>query len=55
MKEYTIIYNAEITEVIKGDEFREMDKEQLAAWIEDKLKVDDVTIKGNVKVFEREL
>ena len=55
MKEYTIIYDAEITEVIKGDEFREMDKEQMAAWIESKLGVDDVHIKGGVKVFEREL
>ena len=54
MKEYTIIYNAEITEVIKGDEFREMDKEQIAAWIESKLGVDDVHVKS-VKVFEREL
>ena len=55
MKEYTIIYTAEITEVIKGDEYREMDKEQIAAWIESKLGVDDVHIKGGVKVFEREL
>lgn len=55
MKEYTIIYNAEITEVIKGDEYREMDKEQMAAWIESTLGVDDVHIKGGVKVFEREL
>ena len=55
MKEYTIIYDAEITEVIKGDEFREMDKEQMAAWIESTLGVDDVHIKGGVKVFEREL
>lgn len=54
MKEYTIIYTAEITEVIKGDA-PEIDKEQLSAWIEDKLKVDDVHIKGAVKVFEREL
>ena len=54
MKEYTIIYDAEITEVIKGDEFREMDKEQMAAWIESTLKVDDVHVK-NLKVFEREL
>lgn len=54
MKEYTIIYNAEITEVKKGDA-PEIDKEQLAAWIESRLKVDDVHIKGNVKAFEREL
>ena len=55
MKEYTIIYNAEITEVKKAEELAEMDKEQLAAWIESKLGVDDVHVKGNVKVFEREL
>jgi hypothetical protein len=54
MKEYTIIYTAEITEVKKGDA-PEIDKEQLAAWIESTLGVDDVHIKGNVKVFEREL
>ena len=54
MKEYTLVYNAEITEVKKGDA-PEIDKEQLAAWIEDKLKVDDVHIKGGVRIFEREL
>ena len=55
MKEYTIIYNAEITEVKKAEELADIDKEQLAAWIESRLKVDDVHIKGNVKAFEREL
>ena len=58
MKEYTIIYNAEITEVFTSegiDEPAELDKDNIAAWIEDNLKVDDVHIKGNVKVFEREL
>ena len=57
MKEYTLVYNAEITEVKKteGMELAEIDKNQLAAWIEDKLGVDDVHIKGAVKVFEREL
>ena len=55
MKEYTIIYNAEITEVVEAEELAEMDKEQIAAWIESKLGVDDVHVKGNVKVFEREL
>ena len=61
MKEYTLVYNAEITEVIKPSEqdffgpFRdELDKEQIAAWIESKLKVDDVHVK-NLKVFEREV
>ena len=58
MKEYTIIYTAEITEVFTSegiDEPAELDKDNIAAWIEDKLGVDDVHIKGNVKVFEREL
>lgn len=62
MKEYTIIYTAEITEVKKADTpadieqvYAEIDKEQIAAWIESKLGVDDVHVKGNVKVFEREL
>ena len=57
MKEYTIIYTAEITEVKKteGMELAEIDKNQLAAWIESTLDVDDVHIKGAVKVFEREL
>lgn len=56
MKEYTITYTAEITEVFTNegiDEPAELDKDNIAAWIEDKLKVDDVHVK-NVKVFERE-
>ena len=62
MKEYTLVYNVEITEVKKADTpadteqvYAEIDKEQLAAWIESTLGVDDVHVKGNVKVFEREL
>ena len=58
MKEYTLIYTAEITEVFTSegiDEPAELDKDNIAAWIEDKLQVDDVHIKGGVKVFEREL
>ena len=58
MKEYTLVYTAEITEVFTNegiDEPAELDKDNIAAWIEDKLKVDDVHIKGNVKVFEREV
>lgn len=55
MKEYTLIYNAEITEVIKPSEpLKDNDPEQIAAWIESKLGVDDVHVK-NVKVFERDL
>lgn len=54
MTETTLIYTAEITEVVLG-QAEILDKERLAAWIESKLKVDDVHIKGNVKVFEREV
>ena len=57
MKEYTIIYNAEITEVFTSegiDEPAELDKDNIAAWIESKLKVDDVNVKS-IKVFEREV
>lgn len=57
MKEYTLIYNAEITEVITNDGMdlpAELDKENIQAWLEDKLGVDDVHVK-NFKVFERDL
>ena len=55
MKEYTIIYNAEITEVIRPSEpLKDIDPEQIAAWIESKLKVDDAHVKS-LKVFEREV
>lgn len=56
MKETTLIYTAEITEVIKpSDPLKDTDPEQIAAWIESTLKVDDVHIKGNIKAFEREV
>ena len=54
MKEYTIVYTAEITEVVVAEELADIDKEQLAAWIESKLKVDDVHVK-DLKVFPREV
>lgn len=57
MKEYTIIYKAVITEVITNDGMdlpSELDKENIEAWLEDKLKVDDVHVK-DIKVFEREV
>lgn len=58
MKEYTLIYTAEITEVLKTDEPLEnyvySDKDNLGAWIESKLGVDDVHVK-NIKVFERDV
>ena len=57
MKEYTLIYKAEITEVITNDGMdlpAELDKENIEAWLEDKLSVDDVHVK-NIKVFERDI
>lgn len=54
-KECTIIYTAEITEVVKNDELDGIpfDESQLAAWIESKLNVDDVRIKS-LKFFSNE-
>ena len=57
MKEYTLIYKAEIKEVITNDGMdlpAELDKENIEAWLEDKLGVDDVHVK-NIKVFERDI
>ena len=57
MKEYTLTYTVDITEVIKPtEEIREGfdDKNAIANWIGAKLNVDDVHVK-NVKVFERDL
>lgn len=55
VKECTIIYTAEITEVVKNDELDGIpfDESQLAAWIESKLNVDDVRIKS-LKFFSNE-
>ena len=57
MKEYTLIYKAEITEVITNDGMdvpAELDKENIEAWLEDKLNVDDAHV-TDIKVFEREV
>ena len=58
MKEYTIVYTAEITEVVKTDEPMEnmiySDKNAIANWIGSKLNADDVSVK-EVKVFPREV
>ena len=58
MKEYTIIYKAEITKVLKTDEPLEnyvySDKDQLGAWIESNLGADDAHVK-DIKVFERDI
>lgn len=54
MKEYTITYTADITEVYEAERLPEhmTNPEDMAGWIECKLEVDDVHVK-NVKVFER--
>lgn len=58
MTEYTIVYTAEITEVVKTDEPLEgtvySDKNAIANWIGAKLNADDVSVK-NIKVFPREI
>lgn len=65
MKEYTIIYNAEITEIVKPDEtwseaeIKEMEtqlthKEMAEDWLCRALNADDVHVK-NIKVFERDI
>lgn len=57
MKEYTLTYTAEITEVIKSDiplYLHDNDKNAIANWIGSKLDVDDVHVK-NIKVFERDI
>lgn len=58
MKEYTLVYTAEITEVVTTDEPLENyvydDKNDLANWIGSKLNADDVRVK-DIKVFEREV
>lgn len=62
MKEYTITYTAEITEVWKSDEhtceFEETcfadGAEGIEAYLENALDADDVHVKS-VKVFEREV
>lgn len=54
MKEYTITYTAEVTDVFKGVEPYEWrtDPEEIARFIKEELEADDVHVK-NVKVFER--
>lgn len=58
MKEYTIIYTVEITEVLKTDEPFEnyiYDSENaIANWVGSKLNVDDVHVK-DLKVFPGEV
>lgn len=58
MKEYTMTYTADVTEIHKFDEPLPeyfTDEEEIAAWIEDMLGiVDDVRVR-NVKIFEREV
>lgn len=54
MKEYTITYTAEVTDVYEAECLPEhmTNPEAMAEWIKCKLEVDDVHVK-NVKVFER--
>ena len=56
MKEYTIVYTVEITEVLKTDEPLEnyvySDKNDIANWVGSKLNADDVHVK-DLKVFPR--
>jgi len=60
MKEYTLTYTAEITEVIKSDaplydkDKNAFVKNAIANWIGSKLDVDDVHVK-DIKVFERDI
>lgn len=58
MKEYTITYTADVTEIHKIDEplpEHYTDEKEVAAWIKEQLEiVDDVHVR-NVKVFEREV
>lgn len=62
MKEYTITYTAEITEIWKPNEheceFEETifcgEPEEIADYVKDVLKADDVHV-SKVKVFEHEL
>lgn len=53
MKEYTITYTAEVTEIIKGELSPNNDPETIAKWVKRELNADDVKVK-NVKVFERD-
>lgn len=58
MKEYTLTYTADMTEIHKLDEPLPKfytDEKEIAAWIKEQLEiVDDVRVR-NVKVFEREV
>lgn len=55
MKEYTITYKADITEIVKSDQdLKDNDPHMIANWIGSKLGVDDVHV-YDVKVFTREV
>lgn len=65
MKEYTLTYTAEITEIVKPDEtwseaeIKEMEtqlthKEMAEDWLCRELNADDAHVK-NIKVFERDV
>ena len=57
MKEYTVTYTAEITEVVKTDDIENYvytDDSDLAGYVAHKIDADDVHVK-NIKMFEREV
>lgn len=61
MKEYTLTYTVDITDIIKPtEEDYELpehftNRKDVADWIKEKLEVDDVHVRPNTKVFERDL
>lgn len=58
MKEFTVTFSVEVTDTVTGDSIDEYvydDKAAIEYWLKKELVVDDVKVKGNVKVFEREV
>ena len=57
MKEYTIIYNVELTYIERADytPTDASEPEETEKMLKEATGADDVHIKGNVKVFEREV
>lgn len=57
MKEYTIIYNVELTYIERADytPTDASEPEETERMLKEATGADDVHIKGGVKVFEREL
>lgn len=62
MKEYTLTYTVDITDIIRKDgvinnELPEYftNPKDVAHWIKKILEVDDVHVRPNIKVFERDV